>query len=129
MSHKEFEIHLTPTNKVAATVTSKGTHFEPKLKLAPQIITSSIPLPHYNRFPGPKRHDLTGKGIGRLTVIGYSKKGNSGMGQWVVRCDCGNYEVMKSRTIKNPKNTRTACRICMKTMWIIKKGKEQEDDA
>lgn len=58
--------------------------------------------------------ELVGRRFGRLTVMGLSAvpTTDSGhQGRWVVRCDCGAYEVRKRRALLNP-NASLMCDVC-----------------
>ena len=58
--------------------------------------------------------DLTGRRIGRLTVVRFHRRKNGG--QWLVRCDCGDYEVRRSSVITDFKGTLEAC--CHACDWL-----------
>lgn len=49
--------------------------------------------------PDPGFVDMTGRKIGRLTVVGYLGKGHKGA-LWLVRCACGAFERRVTRTLK-----------------------------
>lgn len=61
----------------------------------------------------PEFVDLTGRKIGRLTVIGYLGEGKD-KSRWLVRCLCGIYECRRGKAIKNEKNASDACLRCRK---------------
>ncbi len=104
-----------PLNKTAALVTGKGVHWEPaKEVIKPWDAWTDLPLPtrpitaaQLCQLPA-----LTGRRIGRLTVVGYAGPGASGA-RWVVRCDCGMYghQRTKSLTAGHAK-TRGMCPRC-----------------
>lgn len=59
--------------------------------------------------------DLTGRRVGeRLTVVRFH--GQSGkstpVNVWLVRCDCGDYEVRQDKKIRNGGHPEDACAIC-----------------
>lgn len=54
----------------------------------------------FNRVNG---EDLTGRRMGRMTVIGYHAPGSRG-GRWLVRCTCGYYELRSAAAIKSDKD-------------------------
>jgi hypothetical protein len=105
---KEYDdiIRSEPIDRLASRVTLKGNNYTYKK-------TSNIFFefcPPIDKFPGPKEHDLTGKRFGRLVVIGYThwrlyKKKRDRPGRWVVRCDCGIYEIRRSVGLKKLNNT------------------------
>lgn len=68
------------------------------------------PLPTRRVQEGtPLEDDLTGRRVGRLTVVGPSSKRPA---RWVVRCDCGVFSIRKARAIRNPENTSDCCGTC-----------------
>jgi hypothetical protein len=66
--------------------------------------------------PAPNAPDLTGLRRGSLTAIGMLDKTAAGYGpaggdgRWVVRCDCGRYEVRRARSLSV--NANDACQDC-----------------
>ena len=87
-------------------------------------ISSSSPLPMRPYVGDPKRN-LTGKKIGRFEVIGVfifkpnnKKKYRKGI-KWVVRCNCGRYEVMTHKGINHVLEHgckyEMKCQACRKT--------------
>lgn len=54
------------------------------------------PLAVFNRENGT---DLTGRVMGRVTVVRYHAPGSRG-GRWLVRCTCGYYELRSAAAIK-----------------------------
>lgn len=110
-----------PRDQTAANVIYKGGFFEPfKHKSTEKLSTTPFPT----RKPPIGCPDFTGIRKGRLTVIGmyngvevgaksFRKGGRSkpqGHG-WVCRCDCGNYTVRKSRSVR--KKSYDSCIECM----------------
>lgn len=98
-------------------VTARGVHWEPAaLKLSPGQVISDVPLPT-RPWPATARgqDNLTGRIIGRLTVVGLSADSakSEGGARWVVRCACGNYEHKRTRALRNPVfPSRMMCRRC-----------------
>lgn len=115
---------LSPVNKTAALVVSKGEHYEmsSKIKLkeyvGPPRMVAKEDYPKSSGFI-----DLTGREKGRLKVIGLMAEEN---GRWVVRCVCGTYTTRSARSIKsierNPNAAYDACAECMHA--IMRKRKE-----
>lgn len=100
-----------PVNKTAATVTSRGVHYDPD-KI---VQTNDSDLPIATR-PFTKEElkqksfvDLTGRRVGRFSVIGAARDFK---GRWVVRCDCGTYSTRRAKSIKNPENVQDRCEHC-----------------
>lgn len=61
--------------------------------------------------------NLIGFRFGYLKVIGLSRHIN---GRWVVRCDCGAYEVRKAKAIRNKENFGDRCHVCRQKAFDIK---------
>lgn len=81
-------------------------------------------------FTGPSDLDLTGNRFGRLVVTGASAewKSNSMGTAWVVRCDCGYFEIRRSKTIrKQEARTSKMCSHC-DILEAIKNGEHQSRD-
>jgi hypothetical protein len=57
----------------------------------------------------PNATNLAGLRFGRFRVVGM-QAGVSG--RWVVRCDCGNYEIRRAKAILNPDNWGDRCTYC-----------------
>ena len=112
------DIHArAPINKLAAIVVCKGVHFIPhkkvntndsELPLVTTPITSA--MRHNSSF-----EDLTGRRIGRFTVLGLSKDFG---GTWVVRCDCGTYSTRKKKAILNTANEQDRCEHCRHLAYL-----------
>jgi hypothetical protein len=110
-----------PVNRTAASVLSKGEHFD--IEVPDYIYCKGLP-PKINDFTGPRKEDLEGVVFGRFTVMGfYEKKKNGGnRGMWVVRCRCGNYSLRRGNGIKRSiaRGKDSCCYVCDK----IKRLKE-----
>lgn len=71
---------------------------------------------------GCAHRDYTGFKIGKLTVCGlldikhypFFKK-TAGGARWVVRCDCGRYEIRKTKNLRDRKSTK--CEKCDKLQY------------
>jgi len=111
----------SPQDKTAAAVTGSGEHFVPRQKThGDHDLVSGAPLPI--RAVPECMEDLTGKQVGRLTVIGLSARKNSrsGSAAWVVRCVCGTYEARKGKTLRDPAYVeRAMCNECNYTREMI----------
>lgn len=100
-----------PVDRKAAAMFLKGVQCK-----APKIACD-----HWETCP-PIRHprwvkdavtgeDLTGRRVGRFQVIGMYRLR---AGRWVVRCDCGDFEIRTAKAIKNPANSGDKCVVCRK---------------
>lgn len=93
-----------PVDKVAAIVVSKSSVESSEFRVGHKI-TSMAPLPT-TQFIGPRHHDLTGRKVGRFTVVGCAVwrpknwKTNTNNTRWVVRCSCGRYEMLTTKAVK-----------------------------
>lgn len=64
--------------------------------------------------------DYTGSSHGRLTVIGLARIKASDGARWIVRCQCGYYELRATRDLRNSK-TDDCCGWCKRTKIISQK--------
>ncbi|HEC61210.1 MAG TPA: hypothetical protein ENI27_03035 [bacterium] len=121
MAKTEEIIKKVPVNKTAARVISGGVHFDSTKRIAQRH--SDVPLPIV--APSKGEEDQTGKRFGFFTVVGKHRNERT-RGQyalWVVRCNCGNYETRRSRSIKNLNNNNDRCEACRDLVYL--KNKEQ----
>lgn len=71
------------------------------------------PLPLHRLQPG--QIDYTGRRIGRLTVIRFHElrhNGGTKEAMWLVRCQCGDYELRRAKTIRRNANADACCYVC-----------------
>ena len=99
-----------PDSRTAAQVVGSGTHYEPVVHYGT--------MPHWENCPPLKKpEDMTIKGramlssfvgfrLGRLCVVGVllDKRDDHRAAQWVVRCDCGHYEIRKHKALRSGKS-------------------------
>lgn len=94
-----------PVDRVAASVLRGGASWEPKRRPAdcerhwtdyPTHLVVPKPRPgHRSTFV-----DLTGRRVGRLTVVAFLGKPNpKDKARWLVKCDCGDYEGRTAKAI------------------------------
>lgn len=55
--------------------------------------------------------DLTGHRQGRFSVVGFAAGVKA---RWVVKCDCGFFEIRSTQALKNPNNGKDCCSECRK---------------
>lgn len=104
-----------PIDRLAALQMAKG------IKLSEPELKPSTHIKRWSHCPPLKKHigntpDLTGRIVGRLTVVGplrgvYGQDGS----KWVVSCACRSGEYFETRTskaINNKKNKDDCCRTC-----------------
>lgn len=77
-----------------------------------------------------RRQNLTGQRFGSLTVIEASSRlGTNTNSQWVCRCDCGRYLIVRADNLKTGHSTR--CSICSNRGGVpsifIERGVEDRD--
>lgn len=114
-----------PLNATAGAVTSKGYEYKPAV-----VVTET-------RWDGPPsmvRHvvddlhpDLTGRVVGRLTVIGKLAWRPNGDTMWVCRCACGIYVGRRSKSLKAGKGGQ--CNECNHTAhlrWLSSNNRSRE---
>ena len=117
-------IEREPVNKVAALVTSKGIHWDAGMPGKDRFHSDICPALkdlETIKNTSPTFEDLTGTRTGYFTVVGISadhKKDKKRGAKWVVRCDCGKYEIRYKRTIKNPESFGDRCFACFKKASI-----------
>jgi hypothetical protein len=101
-------------DKEAKAVTSEGVHYEPTLPASSIITYDCKPATRQpNCFERKSKTfiSLAGRRFGRFVVMGLSVDVPK---RWVVRCDCGKYELRTSKYIKNAKNvTNAMCQYCL----------------
>ena len=117
-----------PIDAVAGRVTSRGTHWNPRKTFSGP--NSDLPLPiraaNYSEKNNSAWADLTGRKVGRLTVLGIyaiAAVGKNKKQAWVVRCQCGRYETRTARAIRNPENKEDYCEMCYH-LRCVKKSEE-----
>lgn len=117
-----------PLNKTSALVTGRGTGWEPaKRVISDTDAWQENPLPLFpldNPQAKAIAHDLVGRRLGWLTVVGYGGRrstSKSAKAVWVVRCDCGMYGHRKYRSLQK----ETGCDMCPNCDYLqeLKAGK------
>lgn len=105
----------SPMNATAARVVSRGgEHFTPNMVMPDHVKhwdypPTTLPLPS----PGKSFVDLTGTRFGRFRVVGYmGKRRDDRPAQWLVRCDCGDYETRSTKAIKRAAEGADRCYVC-----------------
>ena len=106
-------ITSVPLNSTAAKVVSgRGEHWTPDYMPSRDIWETPPPM---RRVPtsNPTAAGIVGLRTGRLVVVGlYDGGSKNHKSSWVVRCDCGRYELRKARALRNPENTNDKCQEC-----------------
>jgi hypothetical protein len=110
----------TPLNKTAAMVSGEGEDYEFELHMGGRWY-SKTPIP--TKFFHNKLHNLTGKKIGSLTVVGYlghRKAGSNMLSKWLVRCVCGWYTIRNGHKLKKKikKGESDECIYCNKKRQV-----------
>lgn len=118
----------TPLNGTAGRVTSKGVHFEPRTAI-PNEVTWDAPPPLARITPTMSRNasfvDLTGRSVGRLTVLGLTTDGHKEArgGVWACRCVCGKYVGRRAKSLKATEDHM--CNDCRLTATLRKAGSSE----
>jgi len=105
-------IHRVPIDKTARLVVQKGEHYAPDVKIQ-EGKEHWENQPHF--YPIPKNSIVKkGQRQGRLVVLGkrYRSDSRNTPPRYIVRCDCGRFEVRTSRSIRNHKNINDRCDFC-----------------
>ena len=114
-----METALEPIDSVAQRVISRGSELKLNYRFRQEIWFAPPPT---HKIPDDIE-DLTGRKGGRITVFGYLGKtgfnGNpkrsrtlgSAKKKWLVKCDCGSYEIRNGKTAKNL-DKDDACQYC-----------------
>ena len=116
MRDELYENGMTPINKLAARVVSKGVKYSPALKPGSEV-EQKVPFPvrELSEIPPDLRH-LIGYRFGRLTVMGFSHIPK----RWSVRCSCGIFCIRTTKAICNPKNVNDACCACRAILQLLR---------
>lgn len=102
-------VTLKPANKTAARAMAEGEHYEPDINYG---------QPHWEAPPPTKSvpyyaPNFTGVRFGHFTVIGlYTFHYKKGKASWLVRCDCGDYEIRTTRSVLRA-NKQDRCKKCL----------------
>lgn len=112
-----------PADSTARRVVSRGQHYDPSsarmgIRTQPPLSTA-FPLHSLN---------LTGERFGSVVVVGYAaiqprqkSKWFPRAPRWVVRCDCGLYEMHKEKTLR-AMGKKMKCRYCERMEWMRSGG-------
>jgi hypothetical protein len=102
-----------PVDEVAERVTRPGTHFDSKPLTNTYTIYDEKPWtrqPNATEKANRNFKSLAGRRVGRFVVIGISVDVPK---RWVVRCDCGKYELRTAKYLKNPGDiSKAKCQHC-----------------
>jgi len=110
---KERVYSSTPVNKTAALVVSKPEFDDDVEYNTYGRIHSTEPLPTVDIKVSKASHNLTGNRYGNFVVQGAFLDINPKKGRlWVVKCDCGRYEVRRKRSLSACKENKNACVKC-----------------
>lgn len=67
-------------------------------------------FPEYNGKISKNCVDLTGRIFGRLTVLyRYKDNASGGQAQWVCKCSCGNFKVIRGSSLRTKHTTSCGC--------------------
>lgn len=80
------------------------------------------PLPEARLPAGVE--DLSGRRVGRLRVVRYHRRHPKLGSQWLVRCDCGDYELRRTKALRDT-GERAMCAAC-DWLNVVKARNERE---
>lgn len=76
-------------------------------------------LKHFLTPPAPERawnpgfgRDHHGKRYGKIAVVGFHGRTGNGRAVWLVRCDCGDYELRRGTSLGTFKHREDQCFAC-----------------
>lgn len=125
---------LMPFDKTASQVSARGEIFEytpPETVLHSDTPIETRQATHREKLD-PLFVDMTGIKGGRLTVIGIAASSLPDKRRWVVRCQCGDYEVRRAKIIKSwlaeEFNGYAMCHECGYTQKLLR-GQHNEKKA
>lgn len=109
-----------PINSDAAKVFNKGIKIDLP-SMPPNLVHSKSPLPvaTSSRILGLIRlsgTDMTGTRHGKVTCVGLAKDIPN---RWVVRCDCGAYEIRKAAVLRREGIEEDACFECKRLLSVL----------
>ena len=116
-------IASAPVNKAAALAAGgKGETFETTWKFSQEHFKA--PPPYRAASTGV---ELAGLKCGRLTVVGLFVEPvpRKKAARWVVRCQCGDYELRTARALRNPENAHDRCQLCHRTERLRSGGHQK----
>lgn len=103
-----------PVDRTAARVVGKGFHHEVKVKAGDTQTWDAPPL----SAPRPAAAaDYTGVRRGFMTAFRYHEAGKNGS-KWLVRCDCGNYEVRSIKKWAERQDLPDGCTRCRRVHYV-----------
>ena len=118
-----LDMNRAPINRVAAQVTGKGVHWDPKKKREAGDSDMPLPLMPMEKLDYQQRKQLaalSGKKFGRMIVIGVAAEQGSKTKpmRFVVRCACGTYTYRRSKSIRNAENSVDCCDHCRHLLYL-----------
>jgi len=109
----------SPINKIAALSVSR-------VEQTPDTYATdgrykSRDRPPIKSYTGPKSGDISGNRYGNLIVIGLWPIKNKGKrrASWVVKCDCGYFEIRYAFKLKRKGANNLCCESCLNTKRFL----------
>lgn len=88
-------------------------------------------LKHYLEPPLPERpwnpgfgRDHHGKRYGKLSVVRFHARTGAGRATWLVRCDCGDYELRRGTSLGIFKHKDDRCWVCSREEYLAQSSAE-----
>jgi len=113
--------HLSPVNKTAARVVSRGEHWTPINKIDPRESQNPLAFSPIDEISDVK----AGMKFGFLTVLGRASRKHSSKKKgaaYVCRCLCGMYVIRRARAVLNPANDKDACGRCLQKQFLARRN-------
>lgn len=122
-----------PIDLKAVGVVLPGYEYCPDKKIDQLMFDVRPPMPDFAiGARGAPLEDLTGRAVGRMTVIGYwgrkKRGGKAGKEQqlWVCRCPCGMYVTRNGKTIVCGRDPDDKCEICRHVAHLKKVDRHRQ---
>lgn len=120
--HWDAILASAPLNVTAGRVVSKGVDFVPAAQPTEHSWDGPPAMVRIGRHhrANPSFVDLTGRRVGRLTVLGMAHGlGKEAIGAlWVCRCTCGRYVGRRAKSLKTIKPEEAMCGTCRYTAHL-----------
>lgn len=107
-----------PVNKTAARVMGGGVHFDDGRKIVDTLRHFDAPpkcIDPENYPNDPSFQDMRGVRVGQVVVIGFLGRlgrTRNAKPQWLVRCDCGQFETRSAKFLRAGSEDYHACARC-----------------
>lgn len=111
-----------PVDSTAGRVVRPGEHYHPDKTIDAVMSETPIPVKPVSKKVAGR---IIGQRQGSLVVIGSARDYEN---RWVVRCDCGQYTIRRSKSINNPNNSDDCCEYCRHMLWQRRVDEQRRSD-